>query len=167
MKMEEINLLLESRFGPEAIVSIDLEARQPVIQLNPAFLQEVCQFLHDDERLLVDFLNCLSGVDHGEETNELEVVYHLTSLIKEIRLVLSVKIARKDEDENYHPSVPSVSGIWAAADWHEREAWDLMGIYFEGHPDLRRILLPEDWVGHPLRKDYEPQEFYHEIKVKY
>jgi NADH-quinone oxidoreductase subunit C len=64
------------------------------------------------------------------------------------------------------PSVPSLVSIWRTADWHEREAFDLVGVYFEGHPDLRRILLPEDWVGHPLRKDYVEQEKYHGIQVK-
>ena len=167
MKIEEIKLLLESKFGDNAIISVDFNARQTSIEINPVNLHDICLFLKDDESLLVDYLNCLSGVDHGSEKNELEVVYHLSSLIREIRLVLSVKIPRHGQDDNYLPTVPSVSDIWAAADWHEREAWDLLGIHFEGHPDLRRILLPDDWEGHPLRKDYVAQEFYHDIKVKY
>ena len=65
------------------------------------------------------------------------------------------------------PQVPTVSHIWKTADWHEREAFDLMGIQFSNHPDLRRILLPEDWEGHPLRQDYQAQEYYHGIQVKY
>ena len=80
--------------------------------------------------------------------------------------MLKVEVARNTE-EGKLPQVPSVSSIWKTADWHEREAFDLVGIEFTNHPDLRRILLPSDWEGYPLRKDYKEQEEYHGIKVKY
>jgi len=94
------------------------------------------------------------------------VIYHLNSIPFEHSFVLKVEVTRNKEDEPL-PQVFSLTPIWKTADWHEREAYDLVGIDFIGHPDLRRILLPADWQGHPLRKDYKEQEFYHGIKVKY
>jgi NADH-quinone oxidoreductase subunit C len=96
----------------------------------------------------------------------MEVIYNLYSIPFEHSLMLKIIFPRNKEDEPL-PVVPSVSAIWRTADWHEREAFDLVGISFSNHPDLRRILLPEDWVGYPLRKDYEAQEYYHGIQVKY
>ena len=89
------------------------------------------------------------------------MLYHLYSIPHDIHLALKVELDRTK------PEVDSVTEIWKTADWHEREAYDLLGIHFKNHPDLRRILLPDDWEGHPLRKDYVEQEKYHEIKVKY
>jgi NADH-quinone oxidoreductase subunit C len=91
----------------------------------------------------------------------LGVVYHLYSLPKRHKVTLKV-IIPKDT-----PNVKTVSGVWATADWHEREAYDMIGIIFDGHKYLRRILLDDDWVGHPLRKDFEVPEFYHGMKVPY
>ena len=91
----------------------------------------------------------------------MEVIYHLYSIPYDLHLALSVELSRKQ------PTVDSVTAIWRGANWHEREAYDLLGIQFNNHPDLRRILLPEDWDGFPLRKDYQEQENYHDIKVKY
>ncbi len=99
---------------------------------------------------------CLSGVDW---VNNLEVVYHIYSMTYHHKLVIKVPLTKDD------PKIESVSGIWATANWHEREAYDLFGIIFENHPDLRRILLPEDWEGHPLRKDYIPQKEYKGIDL--
>jgi NADH-quinone oxidoreductase subunit C len=103
---------------------------------------------------------CLSGVDYGAGQS-LGVVYHLQSMTLMHQIVLKVELPRVS------PSVPSEALIWRTADWHEREAYDLFGIRFEGHPDLRRIFLPDDWEGHPLRKDYVVQEFYHDIRVPF
>jgi NADH/F420H2 dehydrogenase subunit C len=125
------------------------------------YLVELCKFLCDDPELQFDYLRCLSAVDWFEE-GQMEVVYHLYSMKHGHGLVVKVRIGRED------PRLPSVSNIWATANWHEREAYDLFGIVFEGHPDLRRILLPQDWVGHPLRKDYsyDPVEFDEEYASK-
>jgi NADH-quinone oxidoreductase subunit C len=89
-------------------------------------------------------------------------VYHLNSIPYEHTLVLRVFVKRDGSS-----AVPTVSGIWRTADWHERESYDLVGVRFEGHPDMRRILLPNDWEGHPLRQDYDVQKTYHGIEVKY
>ena len=108
---------------------------------------EVCRFLRDDPDLAFDYLSDLSGVDYPKREKRFEVVYHLYSISKGHRLRLKVEVGEGE-------AVPTMTGIWRTADWHEREAYDLLGIPFEGHPDLRRILLPDDWEGHPLRKEY-------------
>ena len=96
-----------------------------------------------------------------------EVVYHLYSFSLRHTLVLKVKLPRwQGGIAGELPGLPTVSGVWAVADWHEREAFDLVGVNFIGHPDLRRILCSEDWVGHPLRRDYEFPLEYHGIRAK-
>jgi NADH-quinone oxidoreductase subunit C len=112
----------------------------------------ICRFLHDDPDLQYDFLSDLTGVDRlglGEGPR-FEVVYHLYSIPHRWRVRLKVRVA---EDA----AVPSVTSVWETANWHEREVYDMFGIPFEGHPDLRRIILPEDFEGHPLRKDFPVQ----------
>ncbi|MCS7253704.1 MAG: NADH-quinone oxidoreductase subunit C [Armatimonadota bacterium] len=117
-------------------------------------LIELCKLLHDEPSLCFDYLRCISTVDWIED-GQIEVVYHLYSMAHGHCIIIKVRIPREE------PKLPTVSGIWAAANWLEREAYDLMGVVFDGHPDLRRILLPQDWEGHPLRKDYsyDPVEF--------
>src|SRR5207245_661561 len=106
-----------------------------------------------------DYLMCLSGVDYGK--NLLGVVYHIASMKTKQKLTLKLEVAAEEAE------VPSVWEVWPSANWHEREAFDLFGIRFSGHPDLRRILLPDDWDGHPLRKDFKVPEFYQGMKVPY
>lgn len=126
-------------------------------------LHQVCFFLHTEPALYFDHLACLTGIDNPEKKT-IEIVYNLYSVTKRLKIDLRVVLERTAEEL---PSLPSVSDIWGAAEWHEREAYDLLGVRFEGHPDLRRILLPEDWEGYPLRKDYQEQEKYHGLTVKY
>jgi len=122
-------------------------------------LVEVCTFLRDDPELDFAMLSWLGGVDYLPRDPRFEVVYSLLSLSANLRLHLKVRVA----DEQLR--VPSVVRVWPTADWHEREAFDFYGIEFTGHPELIRILLPEDWVGWPLRKDsplgYEEVAFTH------
>lgn len=120
---------------------------------------EVAQTLRDDPNLNFDYLSMVSAVDYEEKG--FQVVYHLLSLMANKKLVVKVDAPERDD-----PVVPSVVHIWPTADFHEREAWDLMGVRFEGHPDLRRILMREDWVGHPLRKDYVDDRAPRERKTK-
>ena len=94
----------------------------------------------------------------------MEIAYNLYSIPYEHHLTLKIRFPRLGENGKL-PAVPSVTSVWRTADWHEREAYDLMGIHFTGHPDMRRLFLPEDWQGHPLRKDYTEQERYHGITV--
>jgi len=103
----------------------------------------------------------LTGLDNGVEKSTMEVLYHLYSIPYNHNIVMKV------ETDRGNPIVDTVSSVWRTADWHEREAYDMFGIKFNNHPDLRRILLPADWEGFPLRKDYQEQEYYHGIKVKY
>ena len=162
----EIKQWLVRQFGEEIIVKADEKAPQPSLTVPTAQIAGVCQFLHQDERLFFDFLACLTAIDNGPAAGTMEVIYHLNSIVFEHNLTLKVVVGRNAEGEPL-PRVPSVSQVWRTADWHEREAFDLVGIWFENHPDLRRILMPADWQGHPLRKDYEQQETYHGIQVKY
>ena len=134
----------------------------PVSVMLPAEkLHAVMEKLHRTEGLYFDLLSCLTGIDNGPEANTMEVAYNLCSIPYEHQLMVKVSISRDE------PVLPTVSDIWRTAEWHERETFDLLGIRFDGHPDLRRILLPADWEGHPLRKDYKEQEYYHGIRVAY
>jgi NADH-quinone oxidoreductase subunit C len=112
-------------------------------------IAEICSFLKTSPELEFNFLSDICGADRGpEEEPRFEVNYHLFSTTKHHRLRLKVLL----NDEDTH--VPTVTGVWRTANWHERETFDLMGVHFDGHPDLRRILLPDDWEGHALRKDF-------------
>ncbi|WP_374164931.1 NADH-quinone oxidoreductase subunit C [Arcticibacter sp. MXS-1] len=164
MTFEEIKALLISKFGEEVIVGEEQLGKQPALLIKPEMIADVCLELRNNDQTWFDFLSCLSGVDHGVEENVFSVVYHLASIPFKNQLTLKVK-KYHDRSREDLPSFPTVSHVWRTADWHEREAFDLLGIFFEGHPDLRRILLPDDWEGYPLRKDYKAQEYYHGIKV--
>jgi NADH-quinone oxidoreductase subunit C len=159
----EINDLLVSNFGPEAF-SVNTTNPQPYLTVPVEHLVELCQFLRDDDRLFFDLLACVTAIDNGPEVNTMEVVYNLTSIPYEHNLMFKVVVPRNAAGQPL-PVVPSVAHIWRTADWHEREAYDLVGINFTGHPDLRRILMPTDWNGHPLRGDYKEEEQYHGIRT--
>jgi NADH-quinone oxidoreductase subunit C len=174
MSPADIVALLEQQFAGR-IKSKKLDAIDPFAVVEPADLLEVCRFLRDDSRLRFDLLNCVSGVDYLEPDPKkapkagfephLEVVYHLSSFVHKHRFVLKLVLPRwKDGKPGELPEVPSVTGLWRTADWHEREVYDLCGVRFTGHPELTRILLADDWVGHPLRKDYEFPLEYHGIR---
>jgi NADH-quinone oxidoreductase subunit C len=167
---------LQKKFGP-LLGGTNLEALDPWIEVLPEGLVQVCQYLRDEPSLRFNMLNCITGVDYFEADPKkaaktgwephLEVVYHLWSLTHKTSLVLKVILPRwKDDVPGRLPEVPSVAGVWSTADWHEREVYDLGGVWFAGHPNLRRILCPEDWVGYPLRKDYEMPLEYHGIRGK-
>jgi NADH-quinone oxidoreductase subunit C len=157
MDIQGIHSILLERFGPAAVGSEPHQAKDPWIQVAPSSIVTVCTFLRDDSRMQFNHLNDLCGVDYlepdpkkaakfGHEPH-LEVVYHLSSLGLNHRLKLKVVLPRwRDNVAGQLPVVPSVSSVWGIANWHEREAYDLMGIEFEGHPNLRRSLCPEDWV---------------------
>src|SRR4051812_49386610 len=174
MTSAQIIEVLEQKFG-EKIRAKKLDGIDPFVVVVPSDLPDVCRFLRDDSRLRFDILNCISGVDYLELDPKkapkagfdphTEVVYHLQSFGHVHRFVVKVILPRwKDDKPGELPEVPSVTSLWRAADWHEREVYDLSGIWFTAHPSLTRILLSEDWVGHPLRKDYEFPLEYHGIR---
>lgn len=165
-RFEEITHTISNLIADETIFeTVDKGAEQPFVVVSPQRLLSVCRLLHEYPKLFFDSLSCITALDNGVDTERrFEVIYHIYSLLNEELFIIKVFTDTNTEGE---PVLPSLTSIWQTADWHEREAYDLMGIRFEKHPDLRRILLPADWVGHPLRKDYESQETYHGIKVKY
>ncbi len=155
MTAQEIQARINEQF-PEAILEFNDSVLQPYMQIKPEHFYGVCQYLRDNDDMDFDFLMNLAGVDYGDN---LGTVYHLYSMKQKHSIVLKVTVERE------HPEIPSLADLWRTADWHEREVFDLYGIVFSNHPDLRRLLLPEDWVGYPLRKDYVQPEYYHDIPV--
>ncbi len=160
----------------ERIVGSNAEAIDPWVEVTAEGLPDVCRWLRDEPAMRFNLLNCITGVDYFQPDEKkakkidwephLEVIYHLSSLVHKHLLVVKVIGSRwKDDVEGQLPEVPSVASIWSTADWHEREVFDLMGVRFVGHPDPRRILCPEDWEGHPLRKDYQMPTEYHGIRA--
>jgi len=173
MQIAEIFQKLTERFGSQAVRGPHTEMRDPWIEVEANSIRTVCRFLHDDPALEFDALNDLCAVDYLEVDPKkknpaeprLEVVYHLYSYSKKHWLKLKVRLSRWQNDTvGRIPELDTVSDIWLIADWHERETYDLMGINFRGHPNLKRILCPEDWVGHPLRKDYDFPLEYHGVR---
>jgi NADH-quinone oxidoreductase subunit C len=163
---EEIKNVIVEKFGADVIVKEDTANIQPFITIITDRLLDVCTELHNNPLTYFDFLSCITGIDNGPEKGTMEVLYHLYSIPFNHQLVLRVELIRNKESEPL-PEVPSVVPVWNSADWHEREVFDMFGIIFKGHRDLRRILMPADWDGFPLRKDYKQQQYYHGIEVKY
>ena len=154
MTPAEIHSRLQAVFG-DAILEFQETLFDPVIVVAPARLHEVCRHLRDDASLQMNYLRIVTGVDRPPET--IEVVYHLVSLAHHHGIVLRVRLPRTA------PRIDSLADLWPTANWHEREQLDLFGIEFVNHPDPRRLFMPLDWVGHPLRKDYERPLEYHGI----
>jgi NADH-quinone oxidoreductase subunit C len=140
--------VLQARF-PDASIHAHCFRDELTLTVPREHLVAMCEFLKSDAKLRFVMLSDMVANDWLEREPRFEVNYHLLSLENESRLRLKVLVP---EDE---PVVPSVTGVWKTANWHEREIFDLFGILFEGHPDLRRILLPDEWEGHPLRNDFE------------
>ncbi|WP_308860316.1 NADH-quinone oxidoreductase subunit C [Paenibacillus radicibacter] len=147
--LDRVVAIIRDAISADAIVDASLnktDADAPMVVVHSDHWLRTAELLRDHEELELKYLRNLSGVDYG---THLEVVYHLISLEKRIDYTFKV---RTDRD---NPSIPSVTPIWETANWNEREAYDLLGIDFPGHPALTRIMLSDDWIGHPLRKDYE------------
>jgi len=141
---------LRARFPTAVLEAVEILGL-PTLTIAREQIVEVCRFLREDEEAQFDFLTDLTARHIPDAEKPFQVIYHLYSFPRNVRWRLKVNLAEGE-------ACPSVVSVWSAANWMEREAYDLVGVRFEGHPDLRRLLLPEDWEGHPLRKDY-PLEF--------
>jgi NADH-quinone oxidoreductase subunit C len=155
MTPQQIATAVNARFGAKIIASFP-DDKHPRVHVNAEDWRELAEFLFREPAIQLDWLQCLSGVDYVAD-EKMCCVYDLWSF--EHRHAMAVKVFTQREK----PSIPSVADLWPAADWHEREAYDMLGIDFPGHPDLRRILCADDWEGFPLRKDYVFPREYHGI----
>jgi NADH-quinone oxidoreductase subunit C len=155
MEPAQIIERVKAQFGA-AVRDAKAGSPDPFVLVDPEQVVAIGRFLRDTPELDFKSLMCLSGVDYGDR---LGVVYHLHSFTHRHRFCIKADLPREAA------ALPSVTSVWAAANWHEREAYDLLGIRFDGHPDLRRILLPDDWEGHPLRKDYQFPRQWRDIPI--
>ena len=153
MNISEIQKHIES----QAPGKISVQGGKDVVFLAPENWNEIAMLLKDDSELKFDYLMCISSYDKGDNKTY-GAAYNFYSTKRQHYLEVRIEV----EDGT---SIPSVANIWRSADWHEREAYDMMGLQFEGHPDLKRILLAEDWEGHPLRKNYNEPDYYHGMPV--
>ena len=155
MTTKEIFDMLSSYFGNVNIEFHEATAGDSYISTAPADFLNICRYLRHEPKTDFDYLRLISAVDFGAHFSS---IYHLYSYQHGHSVTLRVDLDKQN------PSVPSVTDIWQSANWHERECYDMMGILYDGHPGLTRILLPHDWDGFPLRKDYKQPESYHGIK---
>ena len=138
---------------PAAVQDVEDFRGETTIQVAPDQIVEVARFLRDTEGLTYNFLVDVTGVDYLPDDPRFALLYHLYSMLYNRKLTLRVRVAEPADPEAL-PVAPTVSGLWPTANWQEREIFDMFGIHFEGHPDMRRILNPVDWDGYPQRKDY-------------
>jgi NADH-quinone oxidoreductase subunit C len=146
--MERQALLSKVLELAEGVVAGAPETQLPEVTVPRVKFRACMERLHNDPELLLDYPMCMTAVDWPEE-KKITCVYHLWSVKHGHKLVV------KCDTDREKPSLPTVSDLWRGMEWFEREVYDLFGVVFEGHPDLRRIMLSDDWVGHPLRKDYK------------
>jgi NADH-quinone oxidoreductase subunit C len=140
----------------EAIQQVTVDHGEITYYVRAEHLVALCRMLRDDPALRFELCSSVSGVDYGVDVPQrIHSVYHLTSMTYRRRIRLEVAIDWSPEDSaDGYPHCPSVVEVYPTADWHERETWDMFGIVYDGHPALTRILMPDDWDGHPQRKDY-------------
>jgi len=158
MDAQEIYASLDKLF-PGKVSDLKAEVFEPYLNVDKDAIVEICRFLRSAPGFKFEVLSDLTALDWPKE-EKIQVVYHLFSYAHNHQIVLKVDLARDN------PKVATVENVWKVANWFEREVYDLFGVIFEGHSDLRRIMLPEDWVGFPLRKDYVEQEEYDGISTQ-
>lgn len=157
MKTAEAVTLLKEKLGNVLVQEIEFHG-EVTVETRKEHLLGVLSFLKNDPQAGYEVLMDLTAVDYLEPVKRSKVVYWLHNPVNFERVRVTLWVEREEK-------IPSVTGLWEGADWYERELYDLFGVHFEGHPDLKRILMPDDWKGHPLRRDYplteEPVEFKH------
>ncbi len=151
MTAEEIYRHALERIPAETLGELAAEAVQPWVMTTPDNLIELLRVLKDDPALAFDCLDCLTVTDMLDD-GQLELVYHLYSYTHEHLFVVKTRVGRDE------PEAPSVTGLWPAANWYEREEYDMFGVRFTGHPNMTRLFLPDEWVGHPMRLDWKEGE---------
>jgi NADH-quinone oxidoreductase subunit C len=159
MTPQDIFKKLQAQFGDQAVFDLHEDPKKdkdPWFQCAPYSFEEVGTFLRDDPECLFDYMECLTGTDYVKE-GQIRVTWHLYSYPLKHRVVIKCFLPRADA------AMPTMVNVWPVCNWQERECFDLLGVLFEGHPDLRRLLLPDDWEGHPMRKDYGEKDEYHGI----
>jgi NADH-quinone oxidoreductase subunit C len=147
MEPMEIAAAIAAEFPGEVVEETSFRGQVAVTVLRENIV-EICRFMYDDPSIAMNYLSDLCAVDFPDRADRFEVVYNLYSLDHRHRIRIKARVPEDDLE------IDSVVPVWRAADWFEREAYDLFGIVFRGHPDLRRLLLPDNWRGYPLRKDY-------------
>ena len=145
LKENEVALAVEE-FEAAALADGKFDRGEVTLEITASRIVDVCRFLKEQQQFVR--LSTVTGVDRYPAEPRFEVVYHLHSIARNLRLRVKARVSGE------HPEIDSVTGVWRAANWYERETFDLFGIRFRNHPDLTRIMLPDDWEGHPLRKDY-------------
>ena len=159
--MPEVEALLSLIKSCDPATEVVANAYPVTFSVDAQKLLPVAQMLYSSPTAYFDQLSCVTGIDNGPEANTMEVLYHLYSIPFNVQLALRVSLPRDNAQ------VESLCSVWKSANWLERETFDMVGINFLNHPDLRRILLPADWEGFPLRKDYTESERYRDVKIKY
>ena len=155
MDTKELGALLTGRFGKEKVLDVHEDERHGHVRVARDAWVEIARFLRDDPATRFEMCHDLTAVDW---IDHFEVVAHCYSLSNRHWICLKTRTGSREDNK-----CPSLAEVWPTCNWDERETWDLMGVWFDGHPDLRRILLPEDWEGHPLRKDEGNPLEYHGI----
>lgn len=160
--LEAIQKIISEALGSDVVMHVDENASPNALIIEKKHLLQIANILYSHPELYFDMLSCITGIDNGVEAATMTIAYNFYSIPFEKSLMLKVEILRDNDAE-----IPSLTGIWQTANWHEREIYDLLGVTFTNHPDLRRILMPTDWEGHPLRKDYQNPEKYRGMNVEY
>jgi NADH-quinone oxidoreductase subunit C len=155
MTLDEVSQKLQARFPGAVLEKLDTKP-DPSLKVDPKQIHDLLKYLRDE--LEFQTLHNLDGTDYPKQ-NAIAVTYHVHSYTHKVIVPLKAYLPREA------PTIRSVTDLWKGANWMERETWDLLGVTFEGHPDPRRVLLPEDWQGHPLRKDYKVPDFYNGMPV--
>jgi NADH-quinone oxidoreductase subunit C len=166
MHLLDIITIIKQKFGEADMVWIDDRGGDPYLVIPRESLLAFASFLKRDPQLFFDTLMSLSGGHQIGESETLEVVYHLYSIRHRHRFIFKIQIERPLVFPHFYLRVDTLSNIWPAAGWMEREVYDLFGIHFMGHRDFRRLLLPPDWEGHPLLKDYQEPAAYKGISTR-